>query len=266
MPSNIEKHKDELKKLIAKGEMLEQKLQYECFPQEVKKQLDKKQEVLRFLKIYPPFSQGYQEWYSESLYVIKFLLPDRVVDFIKLYEKPKSRKSISSENYTIEDALTGLRVTGSWDKPIADESSAIPRFRQQVNILKSAERRFEGSFFDIRQMLQADLFDSELDAAEELNNNGYGRAAGAMAGVVLESHLLQVCANHNVKIAKRDPSINDLGDLLKNDDVIEIKDWRFIQHLSDIRNKCDHKKESDPTKEEIDDLINGIDKICKTIF
>ena len=61
----------------------------------------------------------------------------------------------------------------------------------------------------------ADLFDSELDAAEALAKKKFLRGAGAMAGVVLEKHLRQVCSNHSVKISKKAPTINDLNDLLK---------------------------------------------------
>lgn len=38
-------------------------------------------------------------------------------------------------------------------------------FRQQQAILNAVKQRFESSLFDIKQLVQADLFDSELDAA-----------------------------------------------------------------------------------------------------
>ena len=44
----------------------------------------------------------------------------------------------------------------------------IPQFDQQLAILGAVRARFESSLFDIRQLVQADLFDSELDAAGEL--------------------------------------------------------------------------------------------------
>ena len=47
-------------------------------------------------------------------------------------------------------------------------------------------------------LVQADLFDNELDAAAELNDKGFRRAAGAVAGVVLEEHLETVCEQHNI--------------------------------------------------------------------
>lgn len=42
--------------------------------------------------------------------------------------------------------------------------------------------------------------------------------------------------------------------------------FRHIQLLGDLRNKCDHKKDAEPTKQEIDDLIGGAEKIIKTVF
>jgi hypothetical protein len=196
---------------------------------------------------------------------LKQLLPERVSDFVRLYEKPKNRKDITSENYVIEDALQGLVITEGVTR-ITGPEDAIPKFVQQLNIVKSAKRRFESSLFDIRQLVQADLFDSELDAARELNKKGFTRGAGAIAGVVLERHLKQVCKNHNITITKRNPTINDLNQLLKDNNIIEVPDWRFIQRLSDLRNLCDHDKEKEPTREEVEELISGVERIVKTVF
>lgn len=278
MISNIEKYKDDLKKLISKGEEILFSFQFEIYPELKEKYLkDKKdkekEELLDSLSKLPSLSGNYQKWYSESLAIINQLLPDRAGDFVDLYKKPKgTRKDITPDNYVIEDALIGLETSREdylepgGKKIIADRKSAFPKFQQQLNILKSIEQRFESSLFDIKQLVQADLFDSELETARELNKNKYTRGAGAIAGVVLEKHLSQVCDNHNIKIAKKEPSISDFNDSLKNNSVIEVKDWRFIQHLGDIRNLCDHKKTKEPTQEDVEDLIIGVDKITKTIF
>lgn len=271
MISNIEKYKKDLEKLISDGSQLLNSMQFECYPDRFEaaiKQVTKtKKEVNEFKKKLPSFKDRYQSWYSESLAVVRFLLPDRVADFVRYYERPKGRRDILYGNYVIEDYLQGLHVTSGWQKEkIVSPDAAIPQFQQQLNILKSAQRRFESSLFDIRQLLQADLFDSELEAAKELNKRGFVRGAGAMAGVVLESHLAQVCENHNVRITKKDPTINSLNDLLKTNDVIEVSTWRFVQHLADLRNKCDHKKKTDPTQQEIEELIDGVSKIIKSVF
>lgn len=270
MISNIQIYKADLQKLIKTGNDLFHAIQYECYPSEFKKQLSEKdisdEEILKFIKSFPSFTQSYQSWYSEALTIIKLLLPDRVNNFISFYEKPKNRKEISVDNYVIEDYLQGLRVTRGWNDEVVKPSAAIPKFTQQLNILISVERRFESSLFDIKQLVQADLFDSELEKAKELAKNKFYRASGAITGVVLEKHLRQVVNNHGFVISKKNPTINDFNELLKQNEVIEIPQWRFIQHLADIRNLCDHDKKKEPSNIEIEDLIKGVEKITKTIF
>lgn len=217
-----------------------------------------------FIKSLPSFNSDYQAWYTERLAIIRQLIPDRTGDFISLFEKPKSRREITPDNYTISDALMGLRVSRG-ETVVADSSAAIPKIEQQIAMLKAANRRFDSSLFDIRELLAADLFDSEIEAAQELSRKRFTRAAGAIGGVVLERHLRKVCTAHKVTIAKKNPSIGDLNDLLKNSDVIEMKDWRFIQRLGDIRNLCDHSKGHEPTREDVDELLAGVSKVMKTI-
>ena len=132
--------------------------------------------------------------------------------------------------------------------------------------MKAAAARFEGSLFDIQALVQADLFDNELDASEDLNKNGFSRGAGAIAGVVLEGHLATVCKNHNITLSKKKPTLVDLYEALRKHDVIDIATRRFIQHLADIRNNCDHKGAKEPSKEDVHDLVEGVRKISKTVF
>lgn len=275
--SNLDKYKTELADLVKQGFHLFNAMQWECYPEEYRKSFAKNFPGVRSIgkkfsdhyKKLPSFKRDYQKWYSEARAVVKLLLPDRVSDFVNLYEKPKGRKEITVANYVIEDYLQGLAVMrqrGEQTERLVSPDAAISGFEQQVYILSSASKRFDSSLFDIRQMVQADLFDSELDAAAELKKNKFLRAGGAVAGVVLEKHLAQVCANHNISITKKDPTIGDLNDLLKQNGAIEIPTWRFIQHLGDLRNLCDHNKKKEPTSTDVDDLISGVGKISKTIF
>jgi len=249
MPSNLEKYKQDLERLINEGYNL---------LSDLRGNKDKAS----------AFHSNYQKWYSEAQEVIKQILPNRYEEFNQLYNETK-RKSIDSSTYTIKDWLLGIRAPVhefTREKKFEDFGAAVMRFQNQLSILKSAEVRFESSLFDIKQLVRADLFDSELDAARELNKKGFTRGAGAVAGVVLEGHLSQVCENHKLKVIKKVPTINDFNQLLKDNDVIDIPTWRFIQHLADLRNLCDHNKEWEPKKEEIEELINGVEKITKTIF
>lgn len=268
--NNIEKYKIDLRLLIDKGDRLDTSMKYQCYPEVIEKQIkaalkDDKQTKEYISKILH-FNKEYQSWYSESLVLIKQLLPDRLTDFVKLFEKPRTRKSIEYGNYVIEDFLQNLTVTKSYGEKKVGPEGAIKQFEQQLNILKSIERRFESSLFDIRQLVQADLFDSELDAARELNKKGFSRGAGAVAGVVLEKHLAQVQLNHNLKMAKKNPSISDINDNLKSSEVYDTPTWRKVQHLGDVRNLCDHSKDREPKKEEVEEMISGVESIIKTVY
>jgi hypothetical protein len=270
MPSNLDRYKKDLDSLLMRGQLLYLAIEAECnpdqFKRELKRQDDKAKEIL---KTVPSFQEAYQPWYSEAKVLVKQLLPDRLSDFVGHYEKPKARKNITFESYSIEDCLLGLNVTrdrGFGAEKVVGPDAAIPRFRQQLAIVESVRARFESSLFDIRQLVQADLFDSELDAAEELAKNKFTRAAGALAGVVLERHLAQVCGNHGIKVAKKAPVISDLNNALKEANVIDVAEWRFVQHLADIRNLCDHNRHTEPTAEQVKDLIAGVMKITKNLF
>lgn len=114
MASNLEKYKDDLDKLIEEGELL-------------KKALIREQESINNTKnkdnieINYYFTENYQTWYSESLNLIKIILPDRINDFKKLYEKNGIEKYLLDSIHLL------------WN------DNTINLFNQQLNILKSAQ-------------------------------------------------------------------------------------------------------------------------------
>lgn len=236
----------------------------EKYKKDIDNLIEQGHKMLSYLESYDGlinFSKDYEIWYSEALALVKVLLSHRLEDFKKYYENRKSnsiRDYITSTPSFIDDNIDGFTPRK------VDQVKSL--FRNQLAIIESIKKRFESSLFDIKQLVQADLFDSEIDVARELLKNGFVRAAGAVAGVVVEKHLKQVCINHNVKVKKRNPHISDYNDTLKNNGVIDTPNWRFIQRLGDIRNLCVHKKDREPTKEEVEELIKGVERITKTLF
>ena len=87
-----------------------------------------------------------------------------------------------------------------------------------------------------------------------------------MVGVVIEGYLQKIVATHKIKVSKKNPTISDLSELLKADSVIDVPTWRKISYLADIRNVCSHKKDVEPTKDQIADLIQGADWLTKNVF
>ena len=272
MSEKTKKFENDLDRLIKKGDELYCAIEYEFFSDVLDPLIAEevgKDNVENYLKKLPNFKKEYQAWYTEALALIKQVLPDRLEDFISYYEYPRARKEITFQNYMIRDYLQGLQITrpsGFADKIIADGKAAIPEFEQQINIVKAAKATLESSLIDMTSILQADLFDSEIDSARALAKSGFLRAAGAICGVVIEKHLKQVCQNHGIVIRKKNPTISIFNQALKDNNSITVPQWRHMQLLADIRNLCDHDKEKEPEKNELDDLISGTDKVLKTIF
>ena len=214
----------------------------------------------------------YQDWYTESRELIKQLLPSRQEEFEELYKGNKPGRIFDATHFGIQHWLLGMKVQNGALVPKGDTEEhgetelATEKLQTQLGILNSIKRRFQSSLFDMRQMVQADVFDSELDAADNLAKNGFTRAAGSLAGVVLEKHLGQVANNHSVTIKKNNPTISDFNDALKDNGTLDIPAWRQIQRLGDIRNLCSHDKGREPTKDDVSELIAGIEKFTKTLF
>ncbi|MCI0564604.1 MAG: hypothetical protein MN733_39555 [Nitrososphaera sp.] len=258
---SFKRYQDDIQRLVADGRQLLLAMVIRLDPKRVKGlNIDKEK-----LGKLPDFTDSYQSWYSEAVVCISQLLPDRLEDFTSYYKPLRQRKNLTNENYTISDYLQGLQVTRFDGEVIVGLDAAFSKFRQQLNIVEALERRFESSLFDIRGLVQADLFDNELDIADELNKKGFHRGGGAIAGVVLEGHLRTVCTHHSVSSSKT-AMLGKLNDNLKASDVLDVPTWRFIQHLIDLRNLCDHKLPKDPTKENIEELVAGVRKVTKTVF
>jgi hypothetical protein len=258
MRENLDKHRSDLKSLVLLGEEMLVDFSLRDAPVD-----GKPKEVAEAIR--GTFEQKYQHWYTEATAVVGQLIPGRAAEFEQLYLGDGKRKAIDAATYTIQDWLTGRRSSaaeGSFGETVA----VSMRLKAQLEILKSAESRFESSLFEIRQLVQADLFDSELDACRELAARGFSRAAGAIAGVILERHLRQVLANHGIVVRRPEPTINDFNDQLKKAGVLDVPAWRQIQRLGDVRNLCGHSKHREPSREEVEELIEGADRIVQTLF
>ena len=170
MISRKKKYKKDLEKLIKKGKQLFCAIHKDHCPEGYEQWSESD------IKKIPNFYTEYQNWYTESLIVIKQLIPDRKDDFVKLYKTPKNRKKINEENYSIEDYLTGAERHSGPEKIrllvhsigfkkkkldplikdiITGETSfrakTIILFQQQLAILESAQQTFDSSLFDIKQ-------------------------------------------------------------------------------------------------------------------
>jgi hypothetical protein len=209
----------------------------------------------------------YNRWYSLSISTLQSIGVDRLVEFESYYTTKKQIKELTPDNYTISHFLIGrLLQFSSGNNEYHSQNIFSAKFLQQISILESVKYRLDSSLKNITQIVQADLLDSEIETCKQLVKQKYFRAGGVICGVIIERHLNRVCEHRGLTISKKNPTINDFNELLKNNDIIDMVKWREISYLADIRNLCCHNREREPIKEEIDTLIEGTTKLIKTLF
>lgn len=212
-----------------------------------------------------PYLIAYQSWYTRALPLVRLVLPDRYIEFVEQY-KIEKRKDITFLNYTISDYLIGVRITRGGEDVVNPRAAVAAKAQHQLAILRSCADRLGSRLADIQGTVRAELFDDELDAAGELLRKGHVRAAGALAGVTLERHLGAVATTHEIKVAKREPTLADWNDALKRGEVIDTPTWRGIQRLGDLRNLAVHSKGREPDVQDMTELLRGVEKAVKSLF
>jgi hypothetical protein len=206
------------------------------------------------------FNENYEIFYTRAYSAVKNFAPHRIEDFVKQY-KDEKRKQVGHSTYLISDAIVGYVSTHGY----YDRSSAIPRVKTQSDIVSAILVNLDNVLNDIEGVVRADLFDSNLEEAKHLWKAGYLRPAGVLAGVVLEKHLGVVATRHGFSTRKSHPSIADFNESLKQGGIIDVIVWRKIQGLADLRNLCGHAKDREPTREEVEELIQGTERLLKSI-
>jgi hypothetical protein len=213
------------------------------------------------LKKLGALSSTYQKFYTQGIRVISTIAPERLSDFENQYRrKTGSLKSIV--DYTISDGFRGIQQVGGAYSP----TTALGLIQNQIDIIIAIKESLGSILFEVEQTLRMDLFDSEIESAKHLRERGHLRAAGAVLGVVLEEHLKATSARHGFQTRKKGPSISDYNEYLKAEGIIDTIAWRRIQGLADIRNLCDHSKDREPTPDDLDDLLAGVDRTLKTVL
>ena len=168
MSKKLDELRKELDSLIQRGRDLAFATLVQFRPKEINGKISKEysEKLSKIVIIHE-----YQIWYSSALVVVKQVLPSRLNDFIGFYEYPLKRTNLTMMNFRVADAIRGhsLAKQNEWNENVemAGWSTCYPLIEAQCNILESAISYFTTSLHEIQQVVQADLFDSELDAARE---------------------------------------------------------------------------------------------------
>ena len=128
-------------------------------------------------------------------------------------------------------------------------------FQSMRAVFLAAKEDYEGGYLHkIRDLVQANVFASELDQAEELLASGYWIAAAVIAGVVLETRLRQLCEDKGLPSGKLDKMNADLAKA----DVYNKLTQKQITALADIRNSAAHGETGRFAPQDVTNMIRDV--------
>ncbi|WP_040265183.1 DUF4145 domain-containing protein [Serratia symbiotica] len=113
----------------------------------------------------------------------------------------------------------------------------------------------DGYMTSYKSLIQAEVFDNELEQAKELLNSGYILAAAVIAGTVLETSLRELCDRESLAHGKLDKMNVDLAKAGTYNTIQQKK----ITAIAGIRNSAAHGKTDDFNKNEVSTMINDIE-------
>ena len=182
-------------------------------------------------------NERYQVWYTQALRMVARVLPERRREFEGYYRDDHDGRHESATICAILGSLRGPRATGEKRDALAglfdpglEQATFLHLLGMQVAILASAVPTL---------LPQVRLPDRELQAARSLLSAGHRRAAGALAGVVLERHLSRVAQRHDLSLSERESaSLALLDRALREAGVYGAARSRQIERLAKLRDAC----------------------------
>ena len=98
-----------------------------------------------------------------------------------------------------------------------------------------------------------------------LSQHGHHRAAGALAGVLLEIHLAHVVAKYRVAMGAKAPDITMLNTALKRGGIYDGEIWRSIQRLEALRDDWVDAARRDPTVDELTTFLHEVQTVRQRV-
>jgi hypothetical protein len=127
-------------------------------------------------------------------------------------------------------------------------------------VFLAAREDFEGGYLhSIRSLVQAEVFDSELEQATALLESGYRSAAAVIAGVVLETALRDLCSRKGMAVGKLDKMNADLAKA----GLYSVLTQKRITALADIRNSAAHGHPERFNDDDTASMIKDVERILR---
>lgn len=164
----------------------------------------------------------------------------------------------SSENLLIQ--VTGNESNYTKNFIEKTKNAWISAVDSGIGILQALKSDIEAGFVkDIKELIVAEVFTDFLDMAEHLLNNGYKDPAAFLVGATLEDGLRKIATIHGIAVRISD-DIGGLNMKLADKEVYNRLMQKQVQAWKAIRDHADHGKFDQYKKEDVEDMLKGVQR------
>jgi uncharacterized protein YutE (UPF0331/DUF86 family) len=137
----------------------------------------------------------------------------------------------------------------------------LSKFKALKAVFSATKEDFEGGYLSsYKAIVQAEIFDTELEQAHELLKGGYYVAAAVISGVVLETTLRELCDREGIESG----TMNTMNANLAKAGVYNKNVQKKITAYAGIRNSAAHGNQDEFTKVDVEQMILGIEQFLAT--
>ncbi|HEX6587442.1 MAG TPA: hypothetical protein VF039_00355 [Longimicrobiales bacterium] len=129
---------------------------------------------------------------------------------------------------------------------------------QAQGVLKAAREDYaNGHLFELRRLVQAEVFDDFLEQAESLLAAGYHPPAAVVGGCVLEDGLKKLAGTNGVELPEN-PKLDRVNAELAKAGVYNKLTQKRITAIADLRNNAAHGKWDEFQEQDVADALTWI--------
>lgn len=210
----------------------------------------------------------------------------RLDELIKLGEQVLATKKSPGGNVIGDDRID-MQMAHQWSTSVQNllarvfgpDSEHYKNFTKQVDdyltyspafcaqgILKAAKDDYEHEqLFEVRRLVEAELFDDFLEQAEHLFASGYYQPAAVIAGGVLEDGLRKLCQKNEITLPEM-PKLDKMNADLAKAGVFSKLVQKRITALAELRNKAAHGQWDQFGKDDVEEMILAVRRIMEEFF
>lgn len=215
--------------------------------------------ILKEIDDYDSFKKNYLKWFLPVQNAIKIIQPEIYNTFVECYNTKSGKFTFF--NFRIHPYLKNMIPNSiGYDKPYEERFKQATQkvknlLQYQLDLIYSIIENKDSLLLNFDNELFFSFQEENVQVAQNLLDNDFIRAAGAICGVIIEKHLIKLLIPFDEKAYSY--TLGKLNIECKRYSLYSETEKKRIDLYINYRNLCDHKNKINPTKNQVQDLIDG---------